>query len=121
MSPSGIRYESGDRRDPFLDFSLQRKKVEDLNEEEDRGQPPPGIAGMAIAQVVLLGTSYREGTYTAVFRGTDTRAYFLREGDKVFDGYLKKIDSDSVMMVRVTKLRSGKVINQEVTKRLREP
>ena len=117
----GTRYESGDRPDPFLNPLLFRKTAENMDEEEPRGQPPPGIAGMYIAQVTLLGTALRDGAKTAIFRGPDQRAYFLQENDKLFDGYVKQIESDSVLLIRQAKLRSGRITTQEVTKRLRTP
>jgi hypothetical protein len=120
----GLRYQSGTRKDPFLNPLLLRKQLElklTQDEEVPRGTPPPGIAGMYIAQVMLLGISNSEGQGTAIFRGTDKRAYFVRGGDRVFDGYIKTVGIDDVLMVRETKLRSGKVLTQDVTKRLRTP
>jgi len=67
-----------------------------------------------------MGIAYNENT-TAVFEGTDKRAYFLQEKDKLYDGYIKKIEVDSVVLIRETKLMSGKVVTQEVVKRLRTP
>jgi hypothetical protein len=119
---SGVKFEPTNRRDPFLDLILVNKNEKrDEDEEVSRGQAPPGIAGMYIAQVKLQGISMREGSQLAVFRGSDNRAYFLQEGDKLFDGFVKKINTDSVLLVRETKLRSGKELSQEVTKRLRTP
>jgi hypothetical protein len=90
-------------------------------EEESRGEPPPGIAGTYVEQAVLLGISRREGARTAVFQGSDRRAYFLHEGDRMFDGYIKKIQDESVLLVRETRLRSGKVLIQEITRTPRAP
>jgi hypothetical protein len=119
---SGIKFQPTDRRDPFLSPLLLNKNSKRLDdEEESRGLPPPGIAGMYIAQVKLQGISSREGSQLAVFRGSDNRAYFLQEGDKLFDGFVKKIATDSVLLVRETKLKSGKATSQEITKRLRTP
>lgn len=115
------RYDPGTQGDPFLN-PLRKKgngKKTLVDEEEDRGQPPPGIAGMYIAQVVLLGTSVRDGGVVAVFQGTDKRAYFLRAGDRLFDGHVKEIKGDRVVMVRTTRMKSGKVITQEIVKELR--
>ena len=115
------RYNSGNRRDPFLNPTLTSKKtVFDPNAEAPRGPQPPGIAGMFIGQVRLMGIAYNDKT-TAVFEGTDKRAYFLQEKDKLYDGYVKKINVDSVVLIRETKLMSGKVVTQEVVKRLRTP
>ncbi len=116
---SGVRYDPGNRPDPFLNPIPLRKGVIDPNSEMPRGNPPPGIAGMSAREVVLLGMSLSPEGKTAVFQGTDRRVYFLREGDRLFDGYLKNITIDSVLLIQETKLRSGKVLTQEITKRLR--
>ena len=117
-----VLYRSGSRRDPFLNPLLFKKKEKASGDEEiARGLPPPGIAGTYIAQATLQGIAIRDDGRIAVIRGSDSRAYFLKAGDKLFDGYLKEIQNDSVTLVRETKLRSGKVLTQDVTKRLRTP
>jgi hypothetical protein len=119
---ANVAYRSGNRRDPFINPLLVKKRDKPLEDEEiSRGLPPPGIAGTYIAQATLQGIASRETGKVAVFRGADARAYFLRKGDKLFDGYLKDIHDDSVTLVRETKLRSGKTLTQDVTKRLRTP
>jgi hypothetical protein len=118
-TPAAIRYISGNRPDPFLNPTIQKKPGADPDEELPRGNQPPGIAGMYSGEVDLLGVSVRPDGKTAVFKGTDKRVYFLREGDRLFDGYIKTINSDAVLVMRETKLRSGKVLTQEINKRLR--
>jgi hypothetical protein len=120
-APAGVKYDPGNHPDPFFNPNLFKMKSDDPNEEEPRGQPPPGITGMSITQVKLLGTVEGDGTPTAVFLGTDRRSYFLQESDRLYDGYLKQIGPDSVILVRETRIRSGKILTQEVTKRLRTP
>jgi hypothetical protein len=122
MKYSSVLYKSGNRRDPFINPLLVKKKGKPVEDEEiSRGLPPPGIAGTYIAQAVLQGIAIRDSGKVAVFRGADSRAYFLRKGDKLFDGYVKDIFDDSVTLVRETRLRSGKTLTQDVTKRLRTP
>jgi hypothetical protein len=117
---STVSYKSGNRRDPFSNPLLVKKKEGHSEDDEMfRGVPPPGIAGTYIAQATLQGIAIRDNAKVAVFRGADSRAYFLRKGDKLFDGYLKEISDDSVTLVRETKFRSGKTLTQDVTKRLR--
>jgi hypothetical protein len=119
---ANVVYRSENRRDPFINPLLVKKKEKPPESEEiSRGLPPPGIAGTYIAQATLQGIASRDSGKVAVFRGADSRAYFLRKGDKLFDGYLKDIHEDSVTLVRETKLRSGKILTQDVTKRLRTP
>jgi hypothetical protein len=118
---TGISYKSGRRRDPFLN-PLVTKKGANLDEQEEaRGLPPPGIAGTYIAQAALQGIVVRDDARVAIVRGADSRAYFLQEGDRLFDGYLKLVESDSVLFIRETKMRSGRIFTQDVTKRLRTP
>jgi len=118
---TGVLFKYTTRRDPFLNPLLIKKTKEEVDEELSRGTPPPGIAGTYIAQAVLQGTSIRQDGRRAIVRGADTRAYFLKEGDRLFDGYLKTIERDSITLVRETKLRSGKTLTQDVIKRLRTP
>jgi Tfp pilus assembly protein PilP len=119
---SEVRYQSGNRRDPFLNPLLLKKKAKPLDDEEiDRGLPPPGIAGTYIAQAKLQGITSRDSGRVAVVRGADSRAYFLRVGDRLFDGFVKEIQNDSITLVRETRMRSGKTLTQDVTKRLRTP
>ncbi len=117
---AGTRFDPGNRRDPFLGPPPPKIKMANPDEEAPRGPQPLGISGMYIGQVRLAGIAAGENT-TAVFEGTDKRAYFLQEKDKLFDGYIKKIEADSVLLIRETKLMSGKVVTQEVVKRLRTP
>jgi hypothetical protein len=114
------KYQSGKRRDPFLNPLLLKKRVE-IDEEVGLGQAPLGIAGTFVAQAALIGISRSADSKTAVFRGADKRAYFLQEGDHLFDGYLTKIEPESVTLVRETRYRSGKVQTEQVVKRLRTP
>jgi hypothetical protein len=119
---AGITYRSDNRRDPFLNpISMKKKSSVPVDEEADRGLAPPGIGGTYIAKAILKGISIQDANRVAVVRGADKRTYFLREGDRLFDGYLKMIDTDSVTLVRETKMKSGKVVTQDVTLRLRNP
>jgi hypothetical protein len=119
---SSASYQPDGRRDPFLNPTLSARKGGDPDEEEPKGPPPPGISGMLINQVRLLGTSFGEDVPpVAVFQGPDKRAYFLQARDRLFDGYVKQVGTDFVLLVRETKLRSGKIVTQEVTKQLRTP
>jgi hypothetical protein len=116
-----VPYVSGNRRDPFLNQKPVQKKAAPGDEEITPGTPPPGIAGTYIAKANLEGISIGKDRKIAVVRGADSRAYFLKEGDRLFDGYLKSILDDSIIFVRETKMRSGKILTNDITKRLRTP
>ncbi|MDR0309948.1 MAG: hypothetical protein LBJ21_00010 [Acidobacteriota bacterium] len=122
LTPAAVLYEPSNRRDPFLYIvpDTSAKNVVFKDEEISRGTPPPGIAGTFIDKAKLEGIVIRSGNQRiAVIRGADNKAYFLREGDRLFDGYIQTIESDSVVFVRETFMRSGKTVTTEITKRLR--
>ncbi|MEE9219848.1 MAG: hypothetical protein V3U98_12350 [Acidobacteriota bacterium] len=79
-------YEPAGRRDPFR--SLVEKVSMDLD-----GPRPNGIAGMLIAEVDLVGIVKDPQGDLAFFNGSDNRGYFLRKGDKLYDGTITRIDS----------------------------
>ena len=119
---AGIRYKSSSRRDPFLNPLRLRKKPEHYDQEMARSLPPPGIAGTNIDELLFEGTSFRDDERRlAIVRDAHNRAYFLEEGARFFDGYLKTIQTDSIILVRETRLKSGKILTQVVTKQLRKP
>ena len=122
VKPASVLYEPNNRRDPFFHITPQKTASKVQGDVEiARGTPPPGIAGTSIDQTGLEGIVIRsDNRRTAIIRGADNRAYFLNEGDRLFDGYLESIQDDSVIFVRETFMRSGKVLTQEITKRLRK-
>ena len=121
INDAGIRYASNRRRDPFENPLQPEKKAIQDDEVPARKLPPPGIAGTPVAKLLFKGTSFREERQLAIVCGTDKRIYFLEKGARLLDGYLKTIQKDSIILVRETKLRSGKILTQDVTKLLRKP
>lgn len=121
MDYAGIRYISNNRRDPFLN-PLKLKNTSDLDEGNIvRRLPPLGIAGTCIDELLFEGTSFRNDRRLAIVRSVDKHAYFLEEGARLLDGYLKTIHGDSIILVRETKSGSGKIMTQDVIKQLRKP
>lgn len=121
-APSAVLYKPGARRDPFLNITGETSdKTEPQDNEISRGTPPPGIAGTLIAEAGLEGIVTRSGNRrTVIIRSADNRAYFLRKGDRLFDGYIQTIGNDFVIFVRETSMRSGKTVTEEITRRLRK-
>ncbi len=117
---SGIRYTPHSGGDPFLN-PLPLRKQPHPNDRKISPRPlPSGIAGTPIAELRFEGTSFGNDRRLAIVRAADGHAYFLREGARLFDGYLKAIQTDSIVLVRETKLSSGKILTQDVTRRLRK-
>jgi hypothetical protein len=121
MDHSEIRYTPDSRRDPFLD---PLRRLKQLIPTDQKIPPAPlrhGIAGTRIDELEFEGVSLRDDRRLAIIRAADNRAYFLEEGDRLFDGYLKSIQAGSIILVRESKLTSGKILTQDITRHLRKP
>ena len=121
--PAAVFYKPNNRRDPFLNLVPPKTSAkENVDTEVPRGTPPPGIAGTFIDNAGFEGiiVVHSNNQRMAIIRSSDNRTHLLREGDRLFDGYLKNIENDSVVFVRETFMRSGRLLTQEVTKRLRQ-
>jgi Tfp pilus assembly protein PilP len=101
--------ESG-KRDPFQPL---------VNDRKAGGPPlPPGKAGLQVATVHVDGTVSSPGGMLAVVSNPDQRVYFLREGDKLYDGDVEKIGLDGVTFKENSKDAFGKQVERTVTKRI---
>jgi hypothetical protein len=100
--------ESG-KRDPFLPL---------VNEHKTGPPLPPGKAGLVVATVHVDGTVSSPNGMLAVVSNPDQRVYFLREGDKLYDGDVEKIGLDGVTFKENAKDAFGKQVERTVTKRI---
>ena len=73
-------------------------------------------AGAATVQVT--GTVSSPNGMLAVVANPDQRVYFLREGDKLYDGDVEKIGLDGVTFKENSKDAFGKPVERTVTKRI---
>jgi hypothetical protein len=98
------------KRDPFLPL---------VNSNKPGGPPlPPGKAGLVVATVQVTGTVSSPNGMLAVVANPDQRVYFLREGDKLYDGDVEKIGLDGVTFKENSKDAFGKYVERTVTKRI---
>jgi Tfp pilus assembly protein PilP len=98
------------KRDPFLPL---------VNEKKTGGPPlPPGKAGLVIATVRVDGTIRSPNGMLAVVTNPDERTYFIREGDRLYDGDVEKIGMDGVTFKENSKDAFGKPVERMVTKRI---
>lgn len=99
METGGFTYESEGRRDPFV--SLQRPVAADRGPKTRK----PGMEGFLIQEVALkgivrtagggLGVAAEPG-YIATFLGADGNSYFVRLGQRLYDGVITAVDATSV-------------------------
>ena len=98
------------KRDPFLPL---------VNSNKPSGPPlPPGKAGLVVATLQVTGAVISSNGMLAVVANPDQRVYFLREGDKLYDGDVEKIGLDGVTFKENSKDAFGKPVERTVTKRI---
>ena len=98
------------KRDPFQPLVS--------NTKPSHGPLPPGKAGLIIGTVHVDGTVKSPGGMLAVVSNEERRVYFIREGDKLYDGDVEKIGLDGVTFKENSKDAFGKPVERMVTKRI---
>jgi Tfp pilus assembly protein PilP len=101
------------RRDPF-DTLLTKARAGNAPPEN----LPPGKAGLIVDTLRIGGIVHSPTGMIAIVSNAQQRVYFLREGDKLYDGSVEKIDLDSIAFHEVGKDAFGKPLERTVTKRL---
>ncbi len=76
---------------------------------------------LAIGAINLRGVVRSENGFIAVVTNSLNKAYFLRENDPVFDGYVVKITGDSIVFQEMVQDRLGKTFTREVVKKITTP
>jgi hypothetical protein len=76
---------------------------------------------LEIGAINLRGVVRSESGFIAVVTNRLNKAYFLRENDPVFDGYVVKITGDSIVFQETQQDRLGKTFTREVVKKITTP
>jgi hypothetical protein len=76
---------------------------------------------LEIGMINLRGVVRAESGFIAVVSNSLNKAYFLRENDPVFNGYVMKITGDSVVFQEILQDRLGKTFTREVVKKITTP
>jgi len=76
---------------------------------------------LEIGAINLRGVVRSENGFIAVVTNNMNKAYFLRESDPVFDGYVVKITGDSIVFQETLQDRMGKTFTREVVKKITTP
>jgi hypothetical protein len=104
---------AGGRRDPFLSPVV------------NRGMGGSGCSTgkrcLAVDQIALTGIVKSDAGMIAVVVNAMNKAYFLRENDPVFNGYVVKITGDSIVFKETMQDKLGKSFTREVTKKISTP
>ena len=101
------------RRDPFISPVVNRTAV--------GSGCSTGKRCLAIDQINLTGIVKADTGMIAVVVNALNKAYFLRENDPVFNGYVVKITGDSIIFKETIEDKLGKPFTREVTKKIYTP
>jgi hypothetical protein len=100
------------RRDPFVSPVVSRANSPHCS---------TGKRCLAIDQIMVKGVVKSENGMIAVVVNSLNKAYFLKENDPVYNGYVLKITGDSVVFKETFQDRLGKEATREVVKRITTP
>jgi type IV pilus assembly protein PilP len=100
------------RRDPFESLLA--------HSQGGKGNPnlPPGKAGLQVSTLRLDGIVRAPNGMIAVVSNPQSRTYFLREGDHLYDGSVDRITMDGVSFHEEGKDAFGKPMERQVNKRI---
>ena len=85
---NGYIYSPAGRRDPFI--SLAKPIATD---DAARGPKRPGIEGFLLQEVSLKGVVKNIDGWIAVLEGPDRKGYFVRIGQRMYDGVITAVDA----------------------------
>jgi Tfp pilus assembly protein PilP len=114
--PAGAKAEApkhinlAGRRDPFVSPVVNRSML--------GSGCSTGKRCLTIDQINLKGVVKADTGMIAVVVNTLNKAYFLRENDPVFNGYVVRITGDSIIFKETVQDRLGKSFTREVTKKI---
>ncbi len=101
------------RRDPFESLVSRQQAADNAAKNL-----PPGKAGLQVATLRVDGIVKANTGMIAVVTNPQSRTYFLREGDKLYDGAVEKISMDGVTFHEEGKDAFGKPVERQVNKRI---
>lgn len=100
------------RRDPFISPVVSRSNGPNCS---------VGKRCLAIDQIMVRGVVKSESGMIAVVVNALNKAYFLKENDPVYNGYVLRITGDSVIFKETVQDRLGKEFTREVVKKITTP
>jgi hypothetical protein len=106
------RNSANGRRDPFVSPVVSRLGGSGCT---------TGKKCLEIGAINLRGVVHAESGFIAVVSNSLNKAYFLRENDPVFNGYVVKITGDSIVFQETVQDRLGKTFTREVVKKITTP
>ena len=110
--PEEKKWAMNGKRDPFFSPVVQQAGGSGCS---------TGKKCLEIGAINLRGIVKSDNGFIAVVTNNLNKAYFLRESDPVFNGYVVKITGDSVVFQETVQDKLGKPFTREVVKRIFTP
>ncbi len=105
-------YDPGARRDPFV--SLLSRGL-----EPGSGKKLTGLAGLTAGEVMLRGIMQSRNSYVALLSGPDGKTYSARVNDRLFDGIIRTVTPEGIVIMQDVNDPLSLVKQREVRKGLR--
>ncbi len=110
--PEDKKWAMNGKRDPFFSPVVQQQNGSGCS---------TGKKCLEIGNINLRGVVKSDSGFIAVVTNNLNKAYFLRENDPVFNGYVVRITGDSVVFQETVQDKLGKPLTREVVKRIFTP
>jgi hypothetical protein len=109
--PEEKKWAMNGKRDPFFSPVVQQQG----------SGCSTGKKCLEIGAINLRGVVKSDTGFIAVVTNNLNKAYFLRENDPVFNGYVVKITGDSVTFQETVQDKLGKPFTREIVKKIYTP
>jgi Tfp pilus assembly protein PilP len=116
IEPPGFAYVPEGRRDPFV--SLLRRGSD--TRAAASGTRPSGLGGLGAEEITLRGTVKSREGFVGILQGADQKTYIVRAGDKLFDGTIRTISQNDLVIVQQVNDPLSLEKQREVRKVLRQ-
>jgi Tfp pilus assembly protein PilP len=90
-APGAYTYVPANRRDPFVSL------IKPIDAATRAAAKKPGMEGFLIQEVALRGVVRTQGAMVAMFQGPDGKSYFVKAGQRLFDGSVISVDAAGVL------------------------
>lgn len=96
--PPNYQYNPEGRRDPFV--GLVNRGADTVRGGNASAKRPDGVPGLETNAIVVRGILQSRGAYLAMVAGPDGKVFTVRAGDKLFDGVIRTITAQAVVVLQ---------------------
>jgi Tfp pilus assembly protein PilP len=95
--PPNFEYTPQGRRDPFISLVARGDDGKGTSAPVKRAE---GVPGMLTGELTVRGILLTRGQYVAMVSGPDGKVYTVRAGAKLYDGVIRTITANSVVILQ---------------------